>query len=98
MIHTLLVKVCKNDASYYNALDVSLCVCFIIKLAPCRDLAQDVSCQFRDWADMFLEWRRSPSCLMAEEHASFFPRAKTPFWVLLQDSFKAFKVFIRINQ
>ena len=42
-------------------------VCSVIKSAPCRESAQDAPCQLRDWAGMFLEGCRSPSCLVAEE-------------------------------
>ena len=57
-------------ASYYNAPDLGLCVCLVIKLAPCRESVQDTPCQLRDWAGMFLEGYRSPSCLAAEERDS----------------------------
>ena len=47
-------------------MDLSLCVClFPHKSVPCMEMAQDVPCQLRDWAGVFLEGcYELPACVV----------------------------------
>ena len=60
-----------NNLTIMHWIWVCVFVCFLIKLVPCRESAQDAPCQLRDWVSMFMEGCCSPSCLVAEECNSF---------------------------